>query len=151
MIFLGSFKWRQEQLHGSGLNRRFCRRSQRVWSGIESLQESDRSWRISGLSLAGENTIFAPSFKEGLPLKSEKKSDTWKNCCNYPKIWTMWFYHRVMSPKDADTMANSVDPDETAPERTLSDCSFSVSTLFAQTYLSGNLGSLRQFLQSCIS
>ena len=27
----------------------------------------------------------------------------------------MWFYHRVMSPKDADGMANSVDPDQTAP------------------------------------
>ena len=27
----------------------------------------------------------------------------------------MWFYHGVMSPKDADRMANSVDPDQTAP------------------------------------
>ena len=27
----------------------------------------------------------------------------------------MWLYHRVMSPKDADGMANSVDPDQTAP------------------------------------
>ena len=25
----------------------------------------------------------------------------------------MWLYHRVMSPKDADRMANSVDPDQT--------------------------------------
>ena len=37
-----------------------------------------------------------------------------KNCCNYLKIWTMWLYHIVMSPKDADRMANSVDPDQTA-------------------------------------
>ena len=22
-----------------------------------------------------------------------------KNCCNYPEIWTMWPYHRVVSPK----------------------------------------------------
>ena len=29
------------------------------------------------------------------------------NCYNYPKIWTMWLSHRVMSPKDADGMANS--------------------------------------------
>ena len=28
----------------------------------------------------------------------------------------MWLYHRVMSPKDADRMANSVDPDQTAPD-----------------------------------
>ena len=37
-----------------------------------------------------------------------------------------WLYHRVMSPNDADGMANSVDPDQTA-----------------QAYLSENLGSLR--------
>ena len=37
-----------------------------------------------------------------------------KNCCNYPKNWTM--YHRVMSPKDADGMENNVDPDQTAQE-----------------------------------
>ena len=27
----------------------------------------------------------------------------------------MWLYHRVMSPNDAEGMANSVDPDQTAP------------------------------------
>ena len=27
----------------------------------------------------------------------------------------MWLYHRVMSPNYADGMANSVDPDQTAP------------------------------------
>ena len=27
----------------------------------------------------------------------------------------MWLYHGVMSPNDADRMANSVDPDQTAP------------------------------------
>ena len=58
-----------------------------------------------------------------------KFSDTQKICCNHSKIWTMWLYHRVMSPNDADRMANSVDPDQTA--------------LFAQAYLSENLGSLR--------
>ena len=42
----------------------------------------------------------------------------------------MWFYHGVMGPKDADRMANSVDPDQTAP------------SLFGQTCLSENLGSL---------
>ena len=26
-----------------------------------------------------------------------------------------WLYHRVMRPKDADGMANIVDPDQTAP------------------------------------
>ena len=41
----------------------------------------------------------------------------------------MWLYYRVMSPNDADGMANSVDPDQSA--------------LFAKAYLSENLGSLR--------
>ena len=27
----------------------------------------------------------------------------------------MWLYHRIMSPNDADGMANCVDPDQTAP------------------------------------
>ena len=47
----------------------------------------------------------------------------------------MWLYHRVMSPNDAGGMENSVDPDQTAV--------WSRSALFAQAYLSENLGSLR--------
>ena len=31
------------------------------------------------------------------------------------KFKQVWFYHRVMCPKDADGMTNSVDPDQTAP------------------------------------
>ena len=44
-----------------------------------------------------------------------------------------------MSPKDADEMANSVDPDRNAPLCAV----LSVSTQFAQAFLSENLGSLR--------
>ena len=47
-----------------------------------------------------------------------------------------------MSPNDADGMANSVDPDQTA----LLGAVWSGSTLFAQTCLSENLGKLRQIL-----
>ena len=46
--------------------------------------------------------------------KFPKYSDT-QNICNQSKIWTVWLYRRVMSPNDADGMANSVDPDQTAP------------------------------------
>ena len=63
-----------------------------------------------------------------------KNWDTRKNCCNYPKIVTISFYYRLIGPKDADRMANSVDPDQTAPG----------FTLFAQIFLSNNLGSLRK-------
>ena len=44
-----------------------------------------------------------------------------------------------MSPNDADGMANSVDPDQTAPLGAV----WSGSALFAQTYQSENLGLLR--------
>ena len=46
--------------------------------------------------------------------KFPKYSDTQKICYNHSKIWTMWLYYRVMSPNNADGMANSVDPDQTA-------------------------------------
>ena len=44
-----------------------------------------------------------------------------------------------MSPNNADRMANSVDTDQTAPL----GGAWSGSALFAQAYLSENLGSLR--------
>ena len=43
--------------------------------------------------------------------KFPKYSDTQNICCNHSKMWTMWLYHRIMGPKDADGMATSVDPD----------------------------------------
>ena len=49
-----------------------------------------------------------------------------------------------MSPNDADEMANSVDPDQTAPLGAV----WSGSALFAQAYLSENLGSLRYIYSS---
>ena len=68
--------------------------------------------------------------------------DTQKICYNHSKIWSMWLYHRVMSPNDADGMANSVDPDQTAPLGAV----WSGSALFAKACLSENLGSLRYVL-----
>ena len=44
-----------------------------------------------------------------------------------------------MCPKDADGMANSVDPDQSAALGAV----WFRSALFAQTYLSKNLGSVR--------
>ena len=50
----------------------------------------------------------------------------------------MWFYPSIMCPKDVDGIASSIDPDQTAPLGAV----FSGSKLFAQAYLSENLGSL---------
>ena len=55
------------------------------------------------------------------------------------KFLTMWLYHRVMSPNDADGMANSVNP---------LGAVWSGSALFGQAYLSENLGSLRYNISS---
>ena len=77
--------------------------------------------------------------------KFPKYSDTQKICSNHSKIWTMWLYHREICPNDADGMANSVDPDQTAPLGAV----WSGSALFAQACLSENLGSL-QYSVFCI-
>ena len=49
-----------------------------------------------------------------------------------------------MCPNAVDGMANSEDPDQSAP----SGAVWSVSTQFTQTYLSENLGLLR-YIESC--
>ena len=54
-----------------------------------------------------------------------------------------------MHPEDAAGIANSIEPDQTAPVGAVR----SGSALFAQAYLSENLGSLRSFpcLQNLVS
>ena len=78
--------------------------------------------------------------------KNPKNSDIRKICCNHPKIWTR-LYRRVMLPKDADGIANSVDSVQTAPLRAV----WSGSAMFAQAYLSKNLGSLRYAFSLSVS
>ena len=58
------------------------------------------------------------------------------------KKWIVWFYmyYAEVWPNDADWMANSVHPDQTAPEGA---SVWSGSTLFAQTSLGKYLGSLQ--------
>ena len=71
--------------------------------------------------------------------KVPKFTDARKLCCKLPKIQTKRPNHRMFCPKDANVIANSEDPDQTAPIGAV----WSGSALFAQTYLSENLGSLR--------
>ena len=47
--------------------------------------------------------------------KVPKFSDTRKLCCNLPKIQTKRPNFRVIYQKDANGIANSEDPDQTAP------------------------------------
>ena len=64
--------------------------------------------------------------------KVPKFSDARKLCCNLPKIQTKSPNLRVFYQKDANGIANSEDPDQTAPSRS----SLIWSALFARTYLS---------------
>ena len=48
--------------------------------------------------------------------KNSKIWDTSNNCHNRPKNRKVWCNIALMHPKDADGMANSVDPDQTASE-----------------------------------
>ena len=49
--------------------------------------------------------------------KVPKFSDARKHCCNLPKIQTRRPKISVFYQKDANGMANSEDPDQTAPLR----------------------------------
>ena len=64
--------------------------------------------------------------------KNSKIWDTSNNCHNCPKNRKFWCNIALLDPKDADGMANSVDPDQTAS----SEAVWSWSALFAETYLS---------------
>ena len=64
--------------------------------------------------------------------KNSKIWDTSNNCQNCPKNRKVWCNIALMRPKDADEVANSVDPDQTAS----SEAVWSWSALFAETYLS---------------
>ena len=81
-------------------------------------------WSIKIISIISERkrTVKVPKF-----------SDARKHSCNLPKIQTKRPNFRVFRQKDANGIANSEGPDQTAPLR---------SALFAQTNLSENLGSL---------
>ena len=69
--------------------------------------------------------------------KTPKNLDSWKFAVITLKV-EQWFYLRAVRPKVAEGIANSVDPDQTA----LLGAIWSGSALFAQAYLSENLGSL---------
>ena len=64
--------------------------------------------------------------------KNAKIWDTSNNCHNCPKNRKVWCNIALMHPKDADGMANSVDPDQTASSKAV----WSWSALFVEIYLS---------------
>ena len=75
-----------------------------------------------------------PQVKKIYPIyrKNSKIWDTSNNCHNCPKNRKVWCNIALLHPRDADGMANSVDPDQTAS----SEAVWSWSALFSETYLS---------------
>ena len=59
-----------------------------------------------------------------------KSLDARKLCCNLPKIQTKRPIRRVFLQKDANGIATSEDPDQTAPR---SDCSFRSNLIWVHT------------------
>ena len=64
------------------------------------------------MALSKENrNLYLKSLNHKIP----KFSDARKHCCNLPKIQTKMPYLREFHQKGANRIANSEDPDQTAP------------------------------------
>ena len=90
-------------------------------------------------SLFLDNIVTCLFRLEDFYRKNSKIWDTSNNCHNCPKIGKVWWNIALMHPKEADAMANSVDPDQTASLEAV----WSWSALFADTYLSQYIEFLR--------
>ena len=83
---------------------------------IREVHYSELVKGISHLSAArrqiGRKTAVFWSVKNSIwSGKSQWKVREFCFCMRVATLWTMWLYHRVVRPKDAHGMANSVDPD----------------------------------------
>ena len=99
------------------------------WAHSEGSDQTERMprliWVFAGrtvillvLSWGGSNIVRLCEYTEWVTshwTEYCKIQNIWtpKNCCNYPKIGAVGFYYTLMHPKDADLMANSIDPDQT--------------------------------------
>ena len=126
-----SRRWHGWQLHFSCETLLLCLQIQLIHEAVEEDTAGNYTSAVKLYCEAVE--FFIPAIKckskKMMYRKNPKNSDIWKNCCNHPKIWMMWFYYRIMCPKGSDGLANSVDPDQIAPSGSV----WSWSTLFVQT------------------
>ena len=126
-LLLGNFYILQLLLGNSYISCSF------YWCGCESSGNSDWDGDSAGVLSAYEYSDdrklgFLPRFQL-FPICSNFTRSLQTSCnryrynvkhikrtpekfwCNHPKILTRWLYCRVMHPKDADRIANSVDTD----------------------------------------
>ena len=85
---------------------------------------------------------FLDTSKNAYYRKNSEIWDTSNNCHNCLKNRKVWCNIALMHPKDADGMANSIDPDQTAS----SEAVWSWSALFAETYLSQYIDFVRYII-----
>ena len=114
------------------------------------LQMNWRYCNYAALLFQGDNiklvfVFYLPHDTKLLYRKDPKISDTRNISVIILKVEQDGFFFRVMHPNDAEGIANSVDPDQTAPLGAV----WSGSALFAQTCLSENLGTLRVLVFFC--
>ena len=79
--------------------------------------------RLRGCAGSPEPSLVAYVISTVISIAGSIFFDTPNIFCNHPKIWTVWFHHMTMPhlPKDADGLANIVDPDQTALQLCLLD------------------------------
>ena len=81
------------------------------WSIAHTQSNYRTRVRVAGLGYRSSNVETGNHLEVLKFCKNPKISDTQKICCNHPKSWTRWLFLRVMHPKDAEGIPNSVDPD----------------------------------------
>ena len=126
-----------EPRHGKTNRMRVCtqRRLRSARAFAQSHQSSLSAWRkLGSLATHWAHSEDWSDWADAQADPSLRWADThFVGFCHVMahNIWIMWLYYRVMSPKDADRMANSVDPLGAV-------WTGSGSTLFAQTCLFQN-------------
>ena len=109
-----------------------------IWASSEGSGETARMRRLAWTFAARIGYKYQIRLTRSIYYKSNHETEKTlpnnslilghpKNRCNYPKIRTMWLYHRVMSPTNADGMAC----------RPLSDCSSKNSLIWVYTVCPG--------------
>ena len=117
----------------------------RVLSPFNSISVISRRWKGEHERLCamkrrlGLGRILPPAgFEPATPWSKDgsayRSATLMLPCLNYLKIWPWSPYHKVMCQRNGDRMANSVDPDQTAPGAVWAV--WSGFTLFAKTSLS---------------
>ena len=94
------------------------------WSHKFTSIEDDLQQKTQELQDTKEKVAVLEVRQDALPLRCKKSYFFYtfckllfrtRNCFKHPKTQTKRFYHEIIPVKDTDGIANSEDPDQTAP------------------------------------